>query len=151
MIASIKRSAPADRGQTGRKFESLTNPATNNRQAQALIAGGMYQRRAAWIYDGIADLELCALSVLLRAPAGGEARTVLDRLPPLTMAPLEQIVREIRATLICGRWADVVLDDPYHHQLRAYSQGCKHQFTNTEAEAHRVLVELLRREGGMTT
>jgi hypothetical protein len=65
------------------------------------------------------------------------------------MGPLEAIVSEIRNVLRCGRWSDVKLEDDYHHQLRAYSQGRKNQFTSTEAEAHRALVTLLRREGGL--
>ena len=69
----------------------------------------MYSTRSAWIFNGIADLEHSALSVLLRAPAGGEARAILEMMPPrLTLRPLNEIVEKIRRALILRRWDEVL-------------------------------------------
>lgn len=143
--------APPDRGQTGLKFESLPNPATPTAGHQAEITGGIHATRAKWIYNGLADIEHSAISVLLRAPAGGEARAILEMMPPkLTLRPLDEIVEKIRRGFILRRWDEMPEELVGDHldYLRAYSQGPKCRFTDAERRAHDALVELLRREGG---
>jgi hypothetical protein len=114
----------------------------------------MYSRRAEWIFDGLADLELSGVSCLLRAPAGGEAMAILRRLPqPLTIPVLDKLVGNIRLAHSCRlfrNWPDTMAEfsDDWCEQLRVYSQGPKVNFTDQEAATHKALVSLVIREGG---
>lgn len=148
-----KQSARPQRGaEDGAELQALITPITA--KAQALITGGMYSRRAEWIFDGLADIELSAASCLLRAPAGGEAMAILRRLPqPLTIPVLDELVENIRTAhslRLFRNWPDTMAEfsDEWHEQLRVYSQGPKVNFTDTEAAAHKALVDLVIREGG---
>jgi hypothetical protein len=143
--------APLDRGRTGQGVESQPQLATESAEHQVPITGGTYSRRAEWIHDGLADLELSGVSCLLRAPAGGEARSILRNLPnPLTIRPLQELVAPIRHSLIFSRWDEIArtLTDEWHEQLRCYSRGPKCRFTEHERAAHEALVALLTAEGG---
>jgi hypothetical protein len=113
----------------------------------------MYSRRSEWIHDGLADLELSALSVLLRASAGGEASSILSMMPPLTIRPLQALVDEVqadRSRRLFRDWPTTAagFSDDWHEQLRCYSMGPKCRFTSFERAAHDSLVALLAEEGG---
>ena len=138
----------------GRQVESHSSPTIQLPERQAPITGGMYSRRAEWIFDGLADLELSGVSCLLSAPAGGEAMAILRRLPqPLTIPVLDELVGNIRlahSRRLFRNWPDTTAEfsDDWCEQLRVYSQGPKVNFTDQEAAVHKALVDLVVREGG---
>jgi hypothetical protein len=124
-----------------------------SRPPQVHVPGGMYSRRAEWIFAGIADLELSAVSCLLRAPAGGEASSILAAMPRLTIRPLRELVDAVqadRSKRLFRDWPATValFAGEWHDQLRCYSQGPKCRFTAFERAVHDALVALLTAEGG---
>lgn len=106
--------------------------------------------RTGWIFDGLADLELTALSCLLRAPAGGEAVAILSRCrnftTPVLVALLEGIRRkdDRRRNLGISSWIEVrdSFDSDWHWQIRCYAQGRRVTFTERDAAAHAFLRRL---------
>jgi hypothetical protein len=156
MIASDEKAPPRGATGTGQMETKCWKSSIHAATPQGRIHGGMYARRAEWIFDGLADLEHSAVSCLLRAPAGGEAQAILDQLPPLTIQPLRELVEAVRADRAKRLFRDwpataAAFADEWHEHLRVYSMGPKCRFTEFERAAHVALVELLTAEGGRTS